>query len=294
MTLLDRHLGVEALSAALDGGTDPVAVAHLEACPTCRERLATWAAVVGSLRSTAAGSLDAGRADRIVAAALASVPAELASVPPAPAELASVLPAPAAADRPERARRGVPAPWRGLLVTAGAGVAAVGLVALAVVGLRHLGPGSSASSSAAPAGQPAPGGHTAASAAGGSVSAGRASAGPERSASPAAASPAAALRPAADARDLRLELRSRLGSGPGAGSLRVTGGSSGTAVGSGVLAACLPAASRRSAPGAGRPVLAATVRLAGEPAEVYVYPDGHTWEAQVLSRPCAPLTELRF
>lgn len=108
------------------------------------------------------------------------------------------------------------------------------------------------------------------------------------------ANPADVLRPVADLRDLRLELRSTLGNGPGAGALRAAGGSSGTAAASGVVAACLPAASRREAPKAGRPVLATAVRLAGEPAEVYVYPDARAWEAWVLSRRCAPLGELRF
>jgi hypothetical protein len=196
VTLLDPHLEPEALSAALDGDDDPGARAHLDTCSVCRERLQSWATVLGALRFGAgADHLSDEDADRILATALASVPS--ASVPSATADPA------VAGEGPVRARRGGPAPWRKLAVTAGVGVAAAGLVAVGVVGLRHLGSVSSASSSASPAGLPsASGDHQGVSPAGGSASGGAAS-GPMRS-----ANPADVLRPVADLRDLRMELRS--------------------------------------------------------------------------------------
>ncbi len=291
MTLLDRHLEADRLSAALDGDADPGARAHLEACSACRERLESWRAVVASLRSTAgADRLPAGDADRVVATALASAP------PPTAGGVAA--PGPRA-----RARRSASTPWRKVLVTAAAGIAAAGVVALAVAGLAHLGSGPSAASSAGSAGAPpapASGGHKSASAAAGlgSSSSGSSSA-PKRSALKRSAALPAELGPVAGGRDLERELRSTLGSGPGAGAVSAasgltTSGSTGSSTRSGVLAACLPAASRRSGRAAGRPVLVAPVRFAGKPDEVYVYADGHSWEAWVLSRGCAPITELHF
>ena len=313
MSVRTHHLGVEGLSAALDGAADPATQAHLDDCPTCSERLRSWESVVARLRSADAGTLPASVLDGIVVTALASVQPALTSVQPA---LASVQPAvdpvqPAqdlavvggGAAAPGPAERLHPERRRRVLLGSGTGIAAAALVVLAVVGLRHLGAGPQAASRARPAAAGSsrvPGAHEPAASGARSGSTG-ASAGLER---PAVVT--AALGRAADPRALDAELRSVLGSRPGtlrapaAASSPATASRSasrslaGAPASSAAVADCLPAASRRSGSPDAPPTLDGTVRLAGRPDEVYVYAASRNWEAWVLSRGCATVTELHF
>ncbi|MDA8061521.1 MAG: hypothetical protein M0T80_03635 [Actinomycetota bacterium] len=318
MSVRTHHLGVEGLSAALDGAADRATHAHLADCATCSERLRSWESVVARLRSADAGTLPASVLDGIVATALD--PVQVAPLDPVqPVQDLAVVgggttaPGPAEGHHPDR--------WRRVLLGSGTGIAAAALVVLAVVGLRHLGAGPQATTSAragAAASSRVPAAHAPATSGARSGSAG-AFAGLER---PAVVT--VALGRAADPRALDAELRSVLGSRPGtvrapaAASSpatvrsRATGRSpatvrgpamasrsasrslAGAPAGSAAVGDCLPAASRRSGSPGAPPILDGTVRLAGRPDEVYVYSTGRTWEVWVLSRGCATVTELHL
>ncbi len=49
MTMIDPHLDVDQLSAAVDGEQDAAVSAHLLACLACREQLTTWQTALGRL-----------------------------------------------------------------------------------------------------------------------------------------------------------------------------------------------------------------------------------------------------
>lgn len=159
MTMLDPHLDVEQLSAAVDGLADGGVEAHLESCAACRRQLDTWRIVVASLTQAAREDrLGADVTEQALAAALgaaaAGVPAAgvpaAAGVATAPA--ARLAPEPSGVVAIERGRR-PPAERRRRLRTAAAAVigtaAAAGLIALAVTNLPH---GSSSASRISSAG----------------------------------------------------------------------------------------------------------------------------------------------
>jgi hypothetical protein len=53
MTMLDPHLDVDQLSAAVDGDQDAAASAHLLACLSCREQVRAWQQSLGQLKDLA-------------------------------------------------------------------------------------------------------------------------------------------------------------------------------------------------------------------------------------------------
>jgi hypothetical protein len=73
MTMLDPHLDVDQLSAAVDGERDAAVAAHLLTCLSCREQVATWQRSLGQLK-TIDNPPSSGSIDRAVEAAMAAWP----------------------------------------------------------------------------------------------------------------------------------------------------------------------------------------------------------------------------
>jgi hypothetical protein len=97
MTLLEPHLDVEQLSAAVDGTRDPAVAAHMLVCLGCRQQVDTWRQTLAPLRALPV--LPAG-ADPVAAAMVAWSPvhgddvgAEPAGAQPAGAQPAGAQPA---------------------------------------------------------------------------------------------------------------------------------------------------------------------------------------------------------
>ena len=76
MTMLDPHLDVDQLSAAVDGERDAAVAAHLLHCATCREQVETWKRSLGQLRALDTGPSPEAKpaADRALAKAMAELP----------------------------------------------------------------------------------------------------------------------------------------------------------------------------------------------------------------------------
>jgi hypothetical protein len=130
MTVLDPHLDIDQVSAAVDGERDPAVAAHLLTCLACRAQVDTWRRALSGLSRLPVPPLDSE----------AAIAAALATRAPSGQSVSSGLAAPASRGRrPLRAPGGVAAV-----------VVLVVLVAAALVGAHALGrsPHGSSSSSA--------------------------------------------------------------------------------------------------------------------------------------------------
>jgi hypothetical protein len=108
MTLLDPHLDLDQVSAAVDGEREPAVAAHLLVCLACRQQVDTWRATLGSLRDLpTAPDVDA---DVAVARAMATWTPVVADAPSLPA---SPVPEPAAGGSPSLPASRVPEPAAG-------------------------------------------------------------------------------------------------------------------------------------------------------------------------------------
>jgi hypothetical protein len=137
MTMLDPHLDVDQLSAAVDGAQDPATSAHLLTCLACREQVDVWRRSLGELKDLATVD-DQPAPDDAIAAALAEWRAPITPLAPA---------------RTRRQRR-----WPSVQLVAAAAVIVVvfgGVFALAKLG-GSSGDSSSASSGGASATAQAP------------------------------------------------------------------------------------------------------------------------------------------
>jgi hypothetical protein len=130
MTMLDPHLDVDQLSAAVDGDRDPAVAAHLLTCLSCREQVDAWSRALAPLRDLPAAPPDV---EGMIEVALAGWTA-------APGRPSVVTPLPARPARPHR--------WRHLRPPPALAAALVGIVLLAaaVLGVHAAGGGSSSSS----------------------------------------------------------------------------------------------------------------------------------------------------
>jgi anti-sigma factor RsiW len=123
MTMLEPHLDVDQLSAAVDGDQDAAVSAHLLTCLACREQVTTWQRSLGQLEALATAPAP-GSADETVEVAMM------------------------AWRRPVRDRR------HHHLGSIAAAVAAAVVIAGGIIGLAHLAGSGSASTSSASSGGP--------------------------------------------------------------------------------------------------------------------------------------------
>lgn len=319
--MLEPHLDAEQLSAAVDGDADEGVRDHLDACAACRRQLDTWKETLGTLASAArADRLDPGIAEGILGAALAAAggdpPAGADGPRPAVIETGGDRPGGVEAPAVRRVTPMPPAPerthpsggslrrWRKPIVSTAVGVAAAGLIALAVVGLRPSGGTSSASSAAGSVGASGSASNSPSAAAPASGGAGSGTAGATGSATAggtsagrATAAPLRDLGQVGDQKALVGVLRASLGAHPSPASqasAEHTGSRAALQAVPSPVAACLAAAKSGAGPAAGPPREAAELRYRGRAAEVYVFADGGAWRALVLARSCAPLGAVRF
>lgn len=134
MTMLDPHLDIDQLSAAVDGLTDEATSAHLATCLACQEQVEVWRRTLGQLKDLA--TVDAPAPDDAIATALAEW------TPP------SAAPAPATPVTSISTARATRRRWRpsAQLISAVAAVVVVFGIGIALV---HSGGGGSSKSSGA-------------------------------------------------------------------------------------------------------------------------------------------------
>jgi hypothetical protein len=260
MTLLDPHLDVDQVSAAVDGERDAATAAHILVCVACREQVEAWRRTLAPLRDLPTSA----QADVAIAAAMA---AWAPAVPVAP---------------PVAARRR----WR-VPPSAVAAAVLVVLVAASIVGLRHgSGPTSSASATraAGPSGAGsvvAPGPDVGSTGSGGTGSGGTSSGG--RSPSTGGGRPTGSTV---------TDLGSVAGPAQLVTDLRRDVPTAGSPVAAGSHAPCQRAAARLEP---GKAVYEAPVRLAGVDSQVFAFATSGGYLALVLRDPtCLLFATVRF
>jgi hypothetical protein len=294
MTLLDPHLDLDQVSAAVDGEREPAVAAHLLVCLACRQQVDTWRATLGSLRDLpTAPDVDA---DVAVARAMATWTPVAADAPSLPA---SPVPEPAAggspAGGPDRrrsaptARPGTAPPgsarkgasrWLRLRPPPGVAAAAmiVVLLAGAVIGVSRLSHGQDddKSSASATAAQPAAG---------------------------FAAAPTSASGSPSFTQTAQLAAQLRRLAGPAGANTHATsapGGASAGATSSAASSAhCLRQVKRialtQRIGGGDAPYFDETVRLEGIPSQVFAFAGAQGPVALVVrSRTCSLLATVQF